>query len=55
MQLAHARELESAYILIMGQREALDGTVIVRNTTTQAQETVPVETLPPYLRQNGIR
>jgi hypothetical protein len=37
----------------MGQREALDGTVIVRSTTNSQQTIVPVLTLPKYLK--GLR
>ncbi len=48
-QLALASELGIPYAIIMGQKEALDGTVIVRNMLTRAQNTVPVATLPIYL------
>lgn len=50
-QLALAHELKIPYAIIMGQKEALDGTVIVRNMLTRAQNTVPVTTLPAYLQR----
>jgi len=44
-QMKRARESEAKYIAIIGQREALDNTVIIKNNTTQTQETVPVDKL----------
>ncbi|MEK7613752.1 MAG: His/Gly/Thr/Pro-type tRNA ligase C-terminal domain-containing protein [Patescibacteria group bacterium] len=44
-QMRHARESETKYVAIIGQREALDNTVIIKNTGTQMQETIPVSTL----------
>ncbi len=50
-QLALANELKIPYAIIMGQKEALEGTVIVRNMATRAQNTIPVMTLPVYLQR----
>lgn len=44
-QMKRAKESEAKYIAIIGQREALDNTVIIKNSATQMQETVPVERL----------
>jgi histidyl-tRNA synthetase len=52
-QLTVARELGIPYALIIGQREALEETVIVRNMETQSQQTFPIATLPAYLKQLG--
>jgi histidyl-tRNA synthetase len=49
-QLARAREMGVSYLLIMGEREALDGTVIVRHASDSAQTTVAVSMLPRYLK-----
>lgn len=49
-QLEAARKGKIPYLIIMGQREVLDRTVIVRNTNSQAQEVVPLQTLPDYLK-----
>lgn len=50
-QLEAARACKSRYLLIMGQREVLDKTVIVRNMNSQAQQVVPILTLPDYLKE----
>lgn len=44
-QMQHATSSSAKYVAIIGQREALDNTVIVKNTGTQLQETVPVDKL----------
>lgn len=44
-QMERAKESGAKYVVIMGQREALDGTVILKNVSTQLQETIPVERL----------
>jgi len=49
-QLELAHELRIPYCIIMGHKEALDGTVIVRNLDSRAQSIVPVEELPGYLK-----
>lgn len=50
-QLSHAESLGVPYALIIGQREALDGTVIVRDMTNQSQQTVHLDTLHTHLRR----
>ncbi len=47
-QLAAAAELGVSHLLIMGQREALDGTVIVRSTRNSAQHIIPVAEVPKF-------
>jgi histidyl-tRNA synthetase len=49
-QLEHADSLNVPYILIMGQREVLDGSVIVRDMVTRAQEAVPIDSLASHLK-----
>lgn len=44
-QMQRAQESQAQYIAIVGQREALDGTVIMKNAATELQETVPIEKL----------
>jgi histidyl-tRNA synthetase len=51
-QLQLAESVAAPYTVIMGHKEALEGTVIVRNTSTRAQQTVSVDLLPTYLRQS---
>ncbi len=48
-QLLNAQAANTRYVAIIGQREALDGTVIVRNLANQLQSTIPLEKLPGYL------
>lgn len=49
-QLELANELAIPYCIIMGHKEALDGTVIVRNIDSRAQDIIPVENLTQYLK-----
>lgn len=44
-QMELAQESGAKYITIVGQREALDGTAILKNAGTQLQETLPVDKL----------
>jgi histidyl-tRNA synthetase len=49
-QLVAAKELGVSHMLIMGQREALDGTIIVRSTTNSSQTIVALSQLPRFLK-----
>jgi len=42
-QLARADKIEAKYTLILGQREALEGTIIIRDMETGRQETIKTE------------
>lgn len=53
-QFALAQYFNVPYTIIMGHREALDNTVIVRNMDTQFQHTILVEELPKYLKSINI-
>lgn len=48
-QMSIAKTSGAKYITVIGQREALDGTAIVRNVGTQIQEVVPLQKLPARL------
>lgn len=50
MQLAQASSQGVSHLVIMGQREALDGTVIVRTMQNSSQITVPVSDVPRFLK-----
>lgn len=50
IQLANAENLRVPYIIIIGQKEALDNTATVRNTLTRAQDTISISELPYYLK-----
>ena len=46
-----AAEKEAGVTLIVGQKEAFEGTVIIRNLKTGAQETLIAEKLPEQVRK----
>ncbi|MDB4984777.1 MAG: Histidine--tRNA ligase [Patescibacteria group bacterium] len=50
-QLGHAEKLGVKYVMIFGQREALDNTVIVRNMETRSQDNVKIDDLKDYLKK----
>ena len=49
-QISTAEHMKVPYVLIMGQKEAKENSVIVRNMMTRSQETVPLKELPAYLK-----
>ena len=49
--LAIAEKLQIPHAIIFGQKEALDGTVIVRNMLTRSQDTVKIAKLADYIKQ----
>ena len=50
-QIAAAEKMGIPYVIIMGQKEALEGTVVVRHMMSRSQETVKVENLVKYLKK----
>ena len=46
-----AKELDIPYMVIYGQREVLDKTVIVRTVKSNSQENVKIEKLAEYLKK----
>ena len=50
-QVASAEKMSVPYTLIIGQKETIDGTVIVRNMLNRCQQTVPVTQLTTYLKK----
>lgn len=49
-QLMNAEALRVPYLLIVGQKEALDNTVTVRNVSTRAQDTIRMDMISDYLK-----
>ena len=49
-QLAKAKKLKVPYVIIIGQKEAFDGTVVVRNMATHSQVSISKEKLVDYLK-----
>lgn len=50
-QLAIVEKLQIPYAIILGQREALDNTVIIRNMQDRSQETVSIDNLADYIKK----
>lgn len=48
-QIAKANKLKSPYVLIMGQKEALENSVLVRDVESHSQTAVKIENLVDYL------
>ncbi len=49
-QFASANQLGVSHLFIMGHREALDGTLIIRTVANSSQQTVPLTMLPRFLK-----
>jgi histidyl-tRNA synthetase len=53
-QMALAHRHAPSHLLVIGHKEAVDGTVIVRELSTNAQEAVPEAELAQYLRRHRV-
>jgi histidyl-tRNA synthetase len=53
-QMVKARDFATPYILIMGYKEAMEGTVLVREVATNSQMAVPVDDLANYLKRKRM-
>jgi histidyl-tRNA synthetase len=53
-QMMHARQLMTPYILIMGHKEAMEGTILVREVATNSQEAVPLHDVVSYLKRHKV-
>jgi len=51
VQLGMAERMGIPYTIILGQKEALDGTVIVRDMDTRSQDTIKIEKLGEFLKK----
>jgi histidyl-tRNA synthetase len=50
-QLAAAEKIAAHYLLIVGQKEAIDNSVTIRHMDTLVQETVEIASLINYLKK----
>jgi histidyl-tRNA synthetase len=50
-QIASAEKLKIPYVIIMGQKEAMENSVVVRNMNTRSQDTILVKDLIPHLKK----
>lgn len=53
-QMEKAKRMMVPYMLIMGHKEAIEGTVLVREVATNSQEAIPVPELTSYLRRQRV-
>ncbi len=49
--MAAARRHASPYVLIMGHKEAVEGTILVREVATNSQDAIPLPELTGYLKR----
>jgi histidyl-tRNA synthetase len=49
-QMAMADRVKVPYILIMGKKEAMDGTIMIRDVSTRAQETIKISDLANHIK-----
>jgi histidyl-tRNA synthetase len=50
-QMATADRLKVPYILIMGKKEAMDDTIMIRDVATRAQDTIKISELSAHLKK----
>ncbi|MDR3571574.1 MAG: His/Gly/Thr/Pro-type tRNA ligase C-terminal domain-containing protein [Candidatus Pacebacteria bacterium] len=53
-QMTQAKTLAAPYVLIVGYKEAMDSTVMVREVATNSQESIPLPELPGYLKRRRV-
>jgi histidyl-tRNA synthetase len=53
-QLSGAEQSRATHLIIIGQKEALDHTATIRNVATRAQDTIPLDMLPSFLKNIPI-
>ena len=53
-QMAEARAFSVPYILIMGHKEAMEGTILVREVATNSQNAVELPELTNYLKKHRV-
>ncbi|HTR19157.1 MAG TPA: His/Gly/Thr/Pro-type tRNA ligase C-terminal domain-containing protein [Candidatus Paceibacterota bacterium] len=53
-QMLQAKGLAAPYVLIMGYKEATEGTIMVREVATNSQESIPLPELPGYLKRRRV-
>ena len=54
LSLTAARNYATPYVLIMGHKEAIEGTILVREMATNSQDAIPLPELHNYLRRRKV-
>ncbi len=49
-QIISAEQMNIPYIILLGQKEAIDNCVTIRNTSTRSQTSVPIASLGEYIK-----
>jgi len=50
-QVSSIEKYHTPYVIVIGKKEAMDKTAIVRHIETYSQETVPIDKLPDYMKK----
>ncbi len=50
-QVSNIEKHHTPYVIVMGKKEAVDKTIIVRRTDTHAQDIIPLEHLPKHMQK----
>lgn len=54
-QMQQAHKYKVPFVILMGQREALENSVVIRDMATHKQNNVPIERLAEYIKKLKIR
>lgn len=54
-QMDRAKGMKVSHLLIMGHKEAMEGTILVREVATNSQEAILIPDLPGYLRRQKVK
>jgi histidyl-tRNA synthetase len=52
-QLSVAERIETPYMILIGKKEAMEQSAIVRDMSTRSQETVPLSKLAQHVKKLG--
>lgn len=52
-QMTAAESVKTPFVIIVGQKEALENTAVVRHMASRSQEIIPIPNLPSYLGKLG--
>ncbi|KKW34045.1 MAG: Histidine-tRNA ligase [Candidatus Giovannonibacteria bacterium GW2011_GWA2_53_7] len=53
-QMEEAKKYAVPYILLMGHKEAMEGTILVREVATNSQDAVQLPELTNYLKRHRV-
>lgn len=53
-QVSSVEKYQTPYVIVIGKKEAMDRTAIVRDNDTHAQDVVPLADLPKYMKKKEV-